>query len=118
MIPNSRPNWLPIVSSVASPWRRLLVITSINANLVRRWIQEHERYGDLDVSTTPSPIQRDVAAQFIAMPASMNKPIESASQDPSPPIQIKLERGDLIVSIQWPLSHAQQCAAWLNEATR
>ena len=90
----------------------------INANLVRRWIQGHERYGDLGVSPTPSPNQRDVAAQFIAVPASINKPIESASQDPSPPIQIKLERGDLIVSIQWPLSHAQQCAAWLNEVTR
>lgn len=90
----------------------------INANLVRRWIQEQERYGDLDVSTTPSPIQRDVAAQFIAVPTSVSNPIEASSAAPSPHIQIKLERGDSIVSIQWPLSHAQQCAAWLNEVIR
>lgn len=48
----------------------------INANLVRRWIQEHERYGDLDVSTTSTTIHPDVAAQFIAVPTAVSKPIE------------------------------------------
>jgi transposase-like protein len=90
----------------------------INANLLRRWIQEHERYGERDVSVTSSAVTRDIAAQFIALPTSISKPAAPEQQDSPPQIEIKLERGDLKASIQWPLSHSEQCAAWLREVMR
>jgi transposase-like protein len=90
----------------------------INANLLRRWIQEHERYGDPEASVTTTPVTRDIAAQFIALPTSISKPAASEQQDCPTQIEIKLERGELKAAVQWPLSHSEQCAAWLREVMR
>lgn len=46
----------------------------MNANLLRRWIQEHERYGDHEVEVVPMPVKRDIDAQFIALPTPAAKP--------------------------------------------
>lgn len=90
----------------------------INANLLRRWIQEHERYGELETHVRPQPAQRDIAAQFIALPAP-NMVSETAQRpESSAQIQITLERAGLKASIQWPLSRAEQCAAWLRDVMR
>lgn len=91
---------------------------SINANLLRRWIQEHERYGEPETNALPIPAKRDIAAQFIAVPAP-SVGLEAAQRpEASPQIEITLERAGLKALIQWPLSHAEQCAAWLREVMR
>lgn len=90
----------------------------INANLLRRWIQEHERYGEPEINARPLPAQRDIAARFIALPAPSVEPETAQRPEASAQIEITLERAGLKASIQWPLSHAEQCAAWLRDVMR
>lgn len=90
----------------------------INANLLRRWIQEHERYGEPEINARPLPAQCDIAAQFIALPAPSVEPETAQRPEASAHIEITLERVGLKASIQWPLSHAEQCAAWLRDVMR
>ena len=90
----------------------------INANLLRRWIQEHERYGESETHVWSMPAKRDIAAQFIAVPAPNAGPETAQRLEVSPQIAITLERSGMKASIQWPLSHAEQCAAWLREVMR
>jgi len=90
----------------------------INANLLRRWIQEHDRYGEPGPNVLSLPARRDIAAQFIAIPAPPVEPETAQRPEASPQIEITLERAGLKASIQWPLSHAEQCAAWLRAVMR
>jgi len=88
----------------------------INPNLLRRWITEHERLGQHEALSS-TPAQRDVAAQFIALPLTRAQPPES--QTPvEPHIVIDLQRNGLSASVRWPLGQAQQCAAWLRDVMR
>jgi len=88
----------------------------INPNLLRRWITEHERLGHHDVPPNASG-QRDIAAQFIPLPSPGQ---QEPDWDPTPNAQIVLElqRHGLCASVRWPVSQAQQCAAWLREVMR
>src|SRR5690606_25971804 len=90
----------------------------INANLLRRWIQEHERYGEPETHVRPQSAKRDIAAQFIALSAPNVGPETAHRPEASAQIEITLERAGLKASIQWPLSHVEQCAAWLREVMR
>ena len=90
----------------------------INANLLRRWIQEHERYGEPKADVRLIPAKRDIAAQFIALPAPGVTTQTAQRPEVTPPIAITLEHADMKATIQWPLSHVEQCAAWLREVMR
>ena len=90
----------------------------INANLLRRWIQEHERYGEPKADARPIPAKRDIAAQFIALPAPVVTSQTVQRPEAAPPIAITLEHAGMKATIQWPLSHVEQCAAWLREVMR
>lgn len=90
----------------------------INANLLRRWIQEHERYGEPETLVRSMPAKRDIAAQFIALPTPSVHPETAQQPEASAQIEITLERAGLKASIKWPLSHAEQCAAWLRDVMR
>ena len=88
----------------------------INPNLLRRWITEHERLGRHAALQNIS-MQRDIAAQFIALPLSRAQPPELHTQIEQP-IVIELQRNGLSVSVRWPMGQAQQCAAWLRDVMR
>lgn len=70
----------------------------VNANLVHKWIRQVER-------------QHPVAPAFVpvAMPAA-----PSASRH----IEIRLSRGPVQATVQWPVSEADACVAWLREWLR
>jgi transposase len=86
---------------------------SLNANLLRRWV--------VDAEHSPKPRRavlstREVAAavpEFIALP--LPRPSPASSVAPADPVRIELTRGDTVVCVQWPLSAAAQCTAWLRE---
>lgn len=88
----------------------------LHPNLLRKWVQQHERFGSHEPAPVPA-VRRDVAAQFIplrlAQPEAPDVPADVA-QD----IRIKLQQNGLKASIRWPVSQAQQCAAWLREVMR
>ncbi|NYT60675.1 transposase [Alcaligenaceae bacterium] len=88
----------------------------LHPNLLRKWVQEHERFGDHEPAPTPT-VRRDVAAQFIplqlAEPKTLDAPTEIVHD-----IRIELQHNGLKALVDWPVSQAQQCATWLREVMR
>ena len=84
----------------------------LNANLLRRWVIDAERMG-----TVPDEIRSEV------QPAA---PIESGtgfvpvaiSPNSGSVIRIEVRCGSSVVSVQWPLSAARECALLLRELMR
>lgn len=71
----------------------------VNANLVHKWIRQAERQ------------QLPVAPAFVpvALPRA-----PSAGRH----IEIRLSRGPVQATVQWPVSEAGACVAWLREWLR
>lgn len=79
----------------------------INDNLARRWVVEaQQREG----STSVGPVRSTLPA-FV--PLQLPAPVQEAAD-----IRIELKRGQLAISVSWPCSAAQQCAAWMRELLR
>lgn len=88
----------------------------LHPNLLRKWVQEHERFGSHEPVSVPT-VRRDVAAQFIAL--QLPEPeAPGAAAEMVQDIAIELEHNGLKASIRWPVSQAQQCAVWLREVMR
>ncbi|SHI12262.1 transposase [Pollutimonas bauzanensis] len=86
----------------------------LHPNLLRKWIQEHERFG----APAPAPVpvlRRDVAAQFI--PIQLPEP-EAPTAKAREEIVIELQYNGLKASICWPMAQSEQCATWLREVMR
>lgn len=95
----------------------------LNVNLVRKWLVGRglKRAGQAAprqvVTTTP-------AMQFVPVALAEARGIESAvggdatPQRPTaaePLIHVELRRGGAQLTVRWPSSQAQACAAWLSE---
>jgi len=80
----------------------------INANLLRRWIEQGgQRLPD------PVDLPRDQAkAAFVPVQ------IDAAQSMPAQDIRIELKRGATTVIVNWPCSAAGASAAWLREILR
>lgn len=78
----------------------------LNANLVHRWRRIAEGRERARASST-------LVESFVPLP------IAAASMPAAPEsIRIELRRGAVCASVEWPLSAASQCAAWLRELMR
>lgn len=80
----------------------------LNANLLRRWVADHETQ-EADAVTPASksmPIQQ---AGFV--PLQLNLANTAAS---TPDIVIDIRRGAAMVTVRWPASAAAECATWLQ----
>ncbi len=80
----------------------------LNANLLRRWVADHEpQQADAIIpSDKPMPIKQ---AEFV--PLQLNLPDTAAS---TPDIVIEIRRGAAMVTVRWPASAAAECATWLQ----
>lgn len=78
----------------------------LNANLVRRWLKP--------VQPKPGVLTMVVqdSGAFVAVPMAGN---QAAAPEP---IRLELRRGASSVSLQWPVSNAAECGAWLREWLR
>jgi transposase-like protein len=93
----------------------------LHANMVHRWIRESGT-----VRALPGACA-DAEPSFISLPLSAavastgdeqalgTLPPSPLSSPPSTPVQVRLQRGELVVSLQCPLS---QCGALLREVLR
>jgi len=82
----------------------------INANLLRRWI---EQGGQRLPSADPVDLQRDQAkAAFVPVQ------LDTTSSPTAADIRIELKRGATTVIVNWPSSAAGASAAWLREILR
>jgi len=88
---------------------------AINPSLLRRWMIEPERLEQHEL-VEASPVQRDVAAQFV--PLRLPQPEQAPSPVAQDEILIDLQRNDLKATIRWPIAQADRCAAWLREVMR
>jgi len=77
----------------------------VNANLVHRWLRDH---GELPPSRRVSP--GPVPALEVDVPGFAPVRVEPPPQD----IRLELRRGAATVTVHWPLSAADACAAWLR----
>ena len=81
----------------------------LNANLVHKWRRRAARRSE------PQPVPQPSPPPFIALPM-----LAAPGPTPTPPadIRIELRRGAATVSVNWPVSAASECAAWLREWLR
>ena len=77
----------------------------LNANLLRRWVNEAER-GDAPIAIRPS--------KPCPVPADAFLPVSLPSGPSESPIRIELRSGAKRLSVQWPASQAQECALLLR----
>lgn len=84
--------------SVAAVARR----HGINHNIVHRWIREQEPSG----AVTPPDAAQDPG--FISVPL----PVKATSVDAV--IEVRVNRGGLILEIRWPVSAATSAGNWLQ----
>lgn len=84
----------------------------LNANLLRRWVAEHERFGHHELEHE-APTQRgpNPAPAISFVPVKLAAPPAPSSAT----IQIEVRRGATNVNIVWPVGAAADCAAWLRE---
>lgn len=80
----------------------------VNANLVQKW-RRQARGGGVSGALRADATFVPVAVSSVAAPSSAVAPA---------PIQIEVRRGAVGVRIQWPVSAAAECAAWLREWLR
>jgi transposase len=96
---------------------------SLNANLVRKWLVGRglKRAGLVaprQAATTASAMQFvpvELAEARVIEPPAVGEAASRRYAAPEPPIHIELRRGSAQLTVRWPSSQAQACAAWLSE---
>jgi transposase len=85
----------------------------LNANLLRRWIIEHEH------ATSPQPQVSRATDTTAPEPVPTFVPVTVAPErGRDEHIRVELRRGAMIVTVAWPMSAAADCAAWIRELLR
>lgn len=95
----------------------IALANQLNANLVRRWVREHERRqiasieprvaGEENVSTSLVP----PPASFV--PVEVPPPVVNSEA-----IRLELRRNGTVLNIAWPITQVESCALLLRELLR
>jgi transposase len=80
----------------------------LNANLLRRWIDQAEGRLPRGMPRHPSEVQPLPSPTFVPVA------LEQRSMRPAE-IRIEVHRSNQPVTVSWPVSGAAQCAAYLRE---
>ena len=82
----------------------------MNANVLHRWLKEHQRSGHHQLAAH-SP----AAALEMTSPLAVFTPLQLPAAAPQPEpreIKVELRRGALSMVVTWPVSAAAECASW------
>jgi transposase len=83
---------------------------SMNANVLHRWLKEHERTGCHQLlGHRPAGVLGTMAPVAAFLPVQLPP---AAPQPQAPGIKIELRRGALSMVATWPVSAAAECASW------
>ena len=92
----------------------------LNANLLRTWVATAERAepqkparGATEVATLPAR-EVQTAAAFIPLRVEPTPAPPPADR----PIIVELRRGATTIKVEWPVTAAAECTAWLKDALR
>jgi transposase len=90
---------------------------AMNANVLHRWIKEHECQGRHQQApggqlaiATPAAGPGFVAVQLPELPEQ--------TQTKDADIRVELRKGATAMTITWPVAAAPDCAAWMRELLR
>lgn len=90
----------------------IALANGINANQVRRWMRE--RGIEPPTRCLPRPIVEPApvtASEFVQLPIA---PVAPVLKD----IRIEVRRGNMAIKVEWPISAAGDCGAWLRDWLR
>lgn len=95
----------------------------LNANLLRTWVAMAERAeapkpvrGATQVARLPSPTKlQSGAATFLPLRVEQTP---SAPVAPDGAIKIEVSRGATTIKVEWPVTAAAECSAWLKDVLR
>jgi len=83
----------------------------INANLLRRWVNEAEQRGSTMLAPLPtSTLSPPPVPEFV--------PLQLPAPKPQADIRIELQRSGISISVTWPVSAAAECASWMREVLK
>ena len=87
----------------------IAMANGINANLLRRWVNEAGLRESTVITPSPAP-SPSAPPEFIRLQLPAPKPQAD--------IRIELQRSGVSVSVSWPVSAAAECATWMREVLR
>lgn len=95
----------------------------INANLLRRWVNDAEMKPVARVAVASSMVTSivpELKPSFVPMTVPAPTHIAAPAPTPAPTqdIRIELRRNATTVTVTWPASAATDCAAWMRELLR
>lgn len=96
---------LQVVTACAQPGASIAGLAlqhGINANIVHRWLREHNQ-GIL------------IRGQQTFVPVTLNSTIEPATVQPTADIRVEIKRANASIVVHWPLAGGAACAQWLRE---
>lgn len=85
----------------------IAVANGINPNLVRKWIRL--RHAAMD---NPSSVCNPAPA---LVPVRVVSPVAVPTVTGPEPIRLELQRGEVRLSVTWPVSQLEACTRWLQE---
>ena len=112
--PAFKANLLQACSQPGVSIAAVALSNGLNANLVRRWLNERDVSGaavapqETQLRTSSSPTGGD---RFVAVQLA-DRPTEAAA------IRLELRRGSVAMSVIWPAQEAAACGTWLREWLR
>lgn len=78
----------------------------MNANVLHRWLKEHQRSACRPLVAQPGPATREVPA-FVAVPLSAPMPEHRDHE-----IRVELRKGALAMVVTWPMRAVADFASW------
>lgn len=95
----------------------------MNANVLHRWLKEYDhgrhRLGNADAATAADqPVKPAFIPLALAAPEPGGLSQPTASTTAASDIRIVCQRNDLSITLDWPLSEANECAQLLREVLR
>lgn len=103
----------------------LAIENDINPNVLRRWVIEHERYGQHTLSedegqkvdhneASQRPWQSFIPVRTDAQPSSRMLPAPAIGRSDGP-LTVQLQGRGITISVFWPSTQAQALAHWVRD---
>lgn len=88
----------------------IALANGVNPNLLRKWLRARGVTAPSLRTRAKSIMPTHVAAGPHFVPITL-----TPSAPPVPEIRIEARRGNAVVKVEWPVSAAGECAAWLRD---
>ena len=96
---------LQVVGACAQPGASIAGVAlqhGINANIVHRWLREHNQ-------------SILIRRQQTFVPVTLNSAMEPVTVQPTADIRVEVKRVNATIVVHWPLAGGAACAQWLRE---